>query len=117
MKRTQIASGDFHLFYFAIDYSIESQKELLLSTDGQTDETLTWRDGSSKNFTDAVLSLSSLLLENEAAYWGLNTKNRNSVVDNLQDVIDQTLHLLAQNLIDKKYVIDYETIGIEYYVV
>ena len=106
LRQTEIASGNIFDLISVLTTANNEEKEILVSNGSST-----WRDESSKNFTNTVLAFSSLLLNSTEAFWGSSSRVR--AVDNIQSEVDQTLNLLAQFLIGKTYVLDYDNIGIE----
>ena len=95
IKETEIASGNIAQLDETIKLAIAKQRELLNSTDATESQ-----DQSSHNFTYSILGLKDILLDNNKAFWGLDSITREEAVDHVQNNIDETLFLLAQNLIE-----------------
>ena len=93
IKETEIASGNIAQLDETVKLAIEKQRIWLVNF---TEEGL--QDQCSRNFTDAVLNLTNILLSNDKAFWGLYSIFREEAVDSIQNNIDVTLYLLAQNL-------------------
>jgi hypothetical protein len=51
------------------------------------------------------------LLTNDLAFWGLDPISRSEAIDQVQKNIDDTLFLLADNLLDQVYKTVYPNIG------
>jgi hypothetical protein len=86
--------------------AIEKQTELLsASTDVNS------KDASSKNFTNSIVDVNNELLTNDLAFWGLDPISRSEAIDQVQKNIDDTLFLLADNLLDQVYKTVYPNIG------
>ena len=94
IKETEIASGNIAQLDETVKLAIAKQRELLNSTDATESQ-----DQSSHNFTYSILGLKDILLDNNKAFWGLDSITREEAVDHVQNNIDETLFLLAQNLI------------------
>ena len=88
-----LASGNIAQLDETVKLAIEKQRIWLVNF---TEEGL--QDQCSRNFTDAVLNLTNILLSNDKAFWGLYSIFREEAVDSIQNNIDVTLYLLAQNL-------------------
>ena len=95
IKETEIASGNIAQLDETVKLAIAKQRELLNSTDATESQ-----DQSSHNFTYSILGLKDILLDNNKAFWGLDSITREEAVDHVQNNIDETLFLLAQNLIE-----------------
>ena len=87
----KIASGNIAQLDETVKLAIEKQRELLVGTAKS-------RDQSSQNFTNSVLDLKDILLASNEAFWGLNLIPREIQLDHVQNNIDETLFLLAQNI-------------------
>ena len=73
-----------------------------------------FKDESSKNFTISVIDLSDVVMANSDAFWGLDWTARTEAIDQVQKNVDDTLYLLAENLLDtvfKYSAINYQNIG------
>ena len=82
----------------AVRLAISKQKErLTLNSDPRL------RDVNSRNFTSYVVDLVDVILANDKAFWGLQPEMRRDAIDRVQKNIDDTLHLLTTNLVDKKF--------------
>ena len=82
----------------AVRLAISKQKErLTLNSDPRL------RDVNSRNFTSYVVDLFDVILANDKAFWGLQPEMRRDAIDRVQKNIDDTLHLLTTNLVDKKF--------------
>ena len=82
----------------AVRLAISKQKErLTLNSDPRL------RDVNSRNFTSYVVDLVDVILANDKACWGLQPEMRRDAIDRVQKNIDDTLHLLTTNLVDKKF--------------
>ena len=82
----------------AVRLAISKQKErLTLNSDPRL------RDVNSRNFTSYVVDLVDVILANDKSFWGLQPEMRRDAIDRVQKNIDDTLHLLTTNLVDKKF--------------
>ena len=93
IDETELASGNIAQLDETVKLAIDKQRKWLNSTEEGS------QDQSSRNFTNAVLNLTNILLGNDNAFWGLDSILREEAVDSIQKNIDETLFLLAQNLI------------------
>ena len=93
IDETELASGNIAQLDETVKLAIDKQRKWLNSTEEIS------QDQSSRNFTNAVLNLTNILLGNDNAFWGLDSILREEAVDSIQKNIDETLFLLAQNLI------------------
>ncbi len=97
IRETELASGNIAQLDETIQYAITKQKELMKSKSAES------QDQSSRNFTDSILDLNNILLASEKAFWGLESIPREQAIDHVQQNVDQTLFLLAENLLGGVY--------------
>ena len=106
LKENEIASGNIVQLDKTVRLAIEKQAELL---SGNLDPNS--KDASSKNFTNSIVNVNNVLLTNEVAFWGLEPIARSEAIGQVQKNVDDTLFLLAENLIDQVYKNMYPNIG------
>nr|CAH0106133.1 unnamed protein product [Daphnia galeata] len=94
-ENDNVASGNIVRLDQTIKLAIEKQTSLINATD---DPSL--KDQSSKNFTISVIDLSDVVMANSNAFWGLDWTARSEAIDQVQNTVDDTLYLLAENLLD-----------------
>jgi hypothetical protein len=94
-ENDNVASGNIVRLDQTIKLAIEKQTSLINATD---DPSL--KDQSSKNFTISVIDLSDVVMANSNAFWGLDWTARSEAIDQVQNNVDDTLYLLAENLLD-----------------
>jgi ABC-type iron transport system FetAB permease component len=98
VKENGIAPGNLVQLDQTVSFAIEQQTSLMVNT---TDASL--REESCKNFTISVIDLNGVVLGNASAFWGLNWEARSEAISEVQKNVDDTLFLLAENLLDKMY--------------
>ncbi len=98
VKDNGIASGNIAHLDQTVSFAIEQQTLLMATT---PDASL--REKSCKNFTISVIDLNDAVLRNASAFWGLNWVARSEAISEVQKNVDDTLFLLAENLLDKVY--------------
>lgn len=98
IRKEALASANIGQIDETIQLAIQKQKELLAN---HTDEVQ--KDKSSKGFTTSVTGLNNVVLESNVAFWGLESISRAEAIDAVQKSMDDTLYLLADNLIDQKF--------------
>ncbi|KAI9565575.1 hypothetical protein GHT06_009367 [Daphnia sinensis] len=109
LKQNELGSGDIIQVDQTVRLAIDKQTQLLAAISDPNS-----KDISSKNFTNSVTDVSNVLLGNELAFWGLESNARSGAIDQVQKNMDDTLFLLAQNLLDKIYKnFDYENIAVQ----
>ena len=96
VKENDVASGNIVQLDQTITFAIEKQTLLIQTT---ADPSL--KDQSSKNFTISVIDLSDVVMANSDAFWGLDWTARTEAIDQVQKNVDDTLYLLAENLLDE----------------
>lgn len=98
LKENEVASGNVVQLDLTIKFAIEKQTQLLLESSDPN-----FKNSNSKNFTNAIVDVNNELLNSELAFWGLESNARGEQLDQLQKNIDDTLFLLAENLLDGVY--------------
>lgn len=98
IKDNDVASGNIVQLDQTVKFAIQKQTLLMATT---TDPSL--KDESSKNFTISVIDLNNALMENNDAFWGLEWTARSEAIDQVQKNVDDTLYLLAENLLDQVF--------------
>jgi hypothetical protein len=94
----EIASGNIFQLDQTIKLAIDKQTDLMIAnTDSNS------RDSSSKIFVKSVIDLYDVVFVNGKAFWGLEWIPRSGAVDQVQKNVDDTLFLLAENLLDGIY--------------
>lgn len=93
----QLAPGNLAQLDDTVRLAINKQTEILF-----IEEDPNVRDVISKNFTVTVTDLNNVILNNEGAFWGLPPFSRDEEFDKVQRNVDDTLFLLADNLLDDK---------------
>jgi len=109
VKDNEIASGNIVQLDQTVSFAVQKQTLLIASI---TDPSL--KEESSKNFTMSVIDLNDVVLGNTNAFWGLDWAARSEAINQVQKNVDETLFLLAENLLDKVYdysAISYQNIG------
>lgn len=107
LKQNELASGDIIQLDQTVRLAIDKQTQLLAANSDPNS-----KDSISKNFTSSVTDVNNVLLGNELAFWGLESNARSEAIDQVQKNMDDTLFLLASNLLEKIYKNnDYENIG------
>ena len=98
-KENELASGDIVQLDQTIQLAIDIQADLMSidNTDSNS------RDSSSKVFAKSMIDLYDVVLLNKRAYWGLEWILRSESIDQVQKNVDDTLFLLAENLLDGIY--------------
>ena len=98
LKENEVASGNVVQLDLTIKFAIEKQTQLLLENSDPI-----FKNSNSKNFTKAIVDVNNELLNSELAFWGLESNARGEQLDQLQKNIDDTLFLMADNLLDGIY--------------
>jgi hypothetical protein len=109
VKDNEIASGNIVQLDQTVSFAVQKQTLLIASIE---DPSL--KEESSKNFTMSVIDLNDVVLGNTNAFWGLDWAARSEAINQVQKNVDETLFLLAENLLDKVYdynAISYQNIG------
>ncbi|XP_046446437.1 adhesion G protein-coupled receptor L3-like [Daphnia pulex] len=108
LKENEMATANIVQLDMTVRLAIEKQTELLsASTDVNS------KDASSKNFTNSIVDVNNELLTNDLAFWGLDPISRSEAIDQVQKNIDDTLFLLADNLLDQLYKQVYPNIAVQ----
>ncbi len=89
---------------FQLDKIIESAVNKQVKAFNITLDDDSERDGIAKNFTSAVMELDDKVLGSADAFVGLPLKERHEVINGIQMNVDATLHLLAENMVEQKYI-------------
>ncbi|XP_032778359.2 adhesion G protein-coupled receptor L3 [Daphnia magna] len=109
LKQNELASGDIIQLDQTVRLAIDKQTQLLAANSDPNS-----KDSISKNFTSSVTDVNNVLLGNELAFWGLESNARSEAIDQVQKNMDDTLFLLASNLLEKIYKNnDYENIAVQ----
>ncbi len=98
LNENELASGNIAQLDQTIRLAIDKQIVLMTANSDSNS-----RDSSSKVFAKSVIDLYDIIFVNEKAFWGLPWILRSDAVDRVQKNVDDTLFLLAENLIDGIY--------------
>ncbi|KAI9565576.1 hypothetical protein GHT06_009368 [Daphnia sinensis] len=99
VEANEIASGNIVQLQQTVVLAIGRQSELIAE-----DPDPVSREATTKNFTNSVVDLSDVMMNSTAAFWGLEINARAEAINQIQTSVDDTLFLLADNLLDNIYV-------------
>lgn len=98
VKTNELASGNVIQLQQTVVLAINRQSELIAE-----DPDPVSRDATSKNFTNSVIDLNDVMMNSTSSFWGLEIDARTEVINQIQTNVDDTLVLLAKNLLDNIY--------------
>ncbi|XP_057372837.1 adhesion G protein-coupled receptor L3-like isoform X2 [Daphnia carinata] len=98
VETNEIASGNIIQIQQTVVLAIDKQNTLIAN-----DPDPVSRDATTKNFTNSVVDLSDVVMNSTLAFWGLEINDRAEAVNQIQTSVDDTLLLLAENLLDDIY--------------
>ncbi|XP_046446417.1 adhesion G protein-coupled receptor L3-like [Daphnia pulex] len=98
LNENELESGNIAQLDQTIRLAFDKQTVLMTANSDSNS-----RDSSSKVFAKSVIDLYDIMFVNAKAFWGLPWILRSEAVDRVQKNVDDTLFLLAENLIDGIY--------------
>lgn len=98
LNENELASGNIAQLDQTIRLAFDKQTVLITANSDSNS-----RDSSSKVFAKSVIDLYDIMFVNAKAFWGLPWILRSDAVNRVQKNVDDTLFLLAENLIDGIY--------------
>lgn len=98
VKTNELASGNVIQLQQTVVLAINRQSELITE-----DPDPVSREATSKNFTNSVIDLNDVMMNSTSSFWGLEIDTRTEVINQIQTNVDDTLVLLAENLLGNIY--------------